>query len=98
MEIRILKQHCVFRTLCKTNKIGYFSLSFDYSKFCGKNVYSIYYYYRYYYFVIIIIFFCRNLFLRIAGKIANIRTRKNVVPHGSLIMLLPDLTVKRNII
>ena len=30
MEIHILKQHYVLRTLCKTNKIGYFSLSFDY--------------------------------------------------------------------
>ena len=46
--------------------------------------------------LLLLFFFCRNLFLRIAGKIANIRTRKNVVPHGSLIMLLPDLTVKRN--
>ena len=43
-------------------------------------------------------FFLPELILRIAGKIANIRTRKNFVPHGSLIMLLPDLTVKRNII
>ena len=30
MEIHILKQHYVLRTLCKTNKIDYFSLSFDY--------------------------------------------------------------------
>ena len=37
-------------------------------------------------------FFCGNLFLRIAGKIANIvkiRTRKNFVPHG--ISSLSDL-------
>ena len=43
-------------------------------------------------------FFLPELILRIAGKIANIRTRKNVVPLGSLIMLLPDLTVKQKII
>ena len=33
----------------------------------------------------VIIFICRNLFLQIAGKIANIakiRTRKSFVPHG----------------
>ena len=48
--------------------------------------------------LLLLFFFCRNLFLRIAGKIANIRTRKDVAPLGSLIMLLPDLTVKRNII
>ena len=29
-----------------------------------------------------VIFICGNLFLRIAGKIARIRTRKNFVPHG----------------
>ena len=61
--------------------------------FCGKNVYSIYYYCCYYYFIIIISF-CRNPFLRIAGKNANVRTRKNFVPHGSLIMLLHNLTVR----
>ena len=27
---------------------------------------------------------CGNLFLRIAGKIAEIRTRKNFVPHGKM--------------
>ena len=27
-------------------------------------------------------FICRSLFLRMAGKIAKIRTRKNFVPHG----------------
>ena len=43
-------------------------------------------------------FFLPELILRIAGKIANTRTRKNVVPLGSLIMLLPDLTVKQKII
>ena len=36
--------------------------------FCEKNV--------------CVNFFCGNLFLRIAGKIAKIRTRKNFVPHG----------------
>ena len=36
-------------------------------------------------------FFLPELILRIAGKIANIRTRKNVAPLGSLIMLLPRL-------
>ena len=30
----------------------------------------------------VVIFICRNLFFRIAGKTAKIRTRKNVVPHG----------------
>ena len=30
-----------------------------------------------------VIFICGNVFLRIAGKIAKIRTRKNFVPHGS---------------
>ena len=29
-----------------------------------------------------VIFICGKLFLRIAGKIAKIRTRKNFVPHG----------------
>ena len=29
-----------------------------------------------------IVFICGNLFLRIAGKIAKIRTRKNFVRHG----------------
>ena len=29
-----------------------------------------------------VIFICGNLLLRIAGKIAKIRTRKNFVPHG----------------
>ena len=29
-----------------------------------------------------VIFICGNLFLRIAGKIAKIRTRKNFVPHA----------------
>ena len=43
-------------------------------------------------------FFLPELILRIAGKIANTRTRKNVAPLGSLIMLLPDLTVKQKII
>ena len=55
----------------------------------------IFYYYCFYY--IVIIFVLPELILRIAGKIANIRTRKNVVPLGSLVMLLL-LTVKRNII
>ena len=36
-------------------------------------------------------FFLPELILRIAGKIENIRTRKNVPPLGSLIMLLPWL-------
>ena len=36
-------------------------------------------------------FFLPELILQIAGKIANIRTRKNVAPLGSLIMLLPRL-------
>ena len=30
MEKHILKQHYGLRTLCKTNKRGYFPLSFDY--------------------------------------------------------------------
>ena len=30
-----------------------------------------------------VIFICGNLFLRIAGKIAKIRARKNFVPHGN---------------
>ena len=30
---------------------------------------------------------CGNLFLRISGKIAKNRTRKNFVPHGSLIKM-----------
>ena len=30
-----------------------------------------------------VIFICGNLFLRIAGKIAKIRTLKIFVPHGS---------------
>ena len=34
-----------------------------------------------------VIFICRNLFLQIAGKIANIRTRKNFVPYGILFCL-----------
>ena len=48
MEIHSLKQHYVFRTLCKTNKIGYFSLSFYYKDatslfvlyFCVANLSS----------------------------------------------------------
>ena len=52
----------------------------------------------YIYIYIYFFFFLRELILRIAGKIANTRTRKNVVPLGSLIMLLPDLTVKQKII
>ena len=52
----------------------------------------------YIYIYIYIFFFLPELILRIAGKIANTRTRKNVVPLGSLIMLLPDLTVKQKII
>ena len=51
-----------------------------------------------YIYIYIFFFFLRELILRIAGKIANTRTRKNVVPLGSLIMLLPDLTVKQKII
>ena len=31
-----------------------------------------------------VIFVCGNLFLRIAGKIAKIRTRKNFVPHSKI--------------
>ena len=31
----------------------------------------------------VVIFICGNLFLRIAGRIAKIRTLKNFVPHGS---------------
>ena len=38
--------------------------------FCGKNICGN------------VIFICGNLFLRIAGKIAKIGTRKNFVPHG----------------
>ena len=49
-------------------------------------------------YIYIFFFFLPELILRIAGKIANTRTRKNVVPLGSLIMLLPDLTVKQKII
>ena len=30
-----------------------------------------------------VINFCGNLFLQIAGKIAKIRTGKNLVPHGN---------------
>ena len=51
-----------------------------------------------YIYIYIYFFFLPELILRIAGKIANTRTRKNVVPLGSLIMLLPDLTVKQKII
>ena len=51
-----------------------------------------------YIYIYIFFFFLPELILRIAGKIANTRTRKNVVPLGSLIMLLPDLTVKQKII
>ena len=29
-----------------------------------------------------VIFICGNIFLRVAGKTAKIRTRKNFVPHG----------------
>ena len=29
-----------------------------------------------------VIFICGNLFLRIAGKVAKLRTRKNFAPHG----------------
>ena len=48
----------------------------------------IFYYCCFYY--IVIIFVLPELILRIAGKIANITTRKNVVPLalGRLIMLL----------
>ena len=48
--------------------------------------------------LLLLFFFLPEPILRIAGKIANTRTRKNVVPLGSLIMLLPDLTVKQKII
>ena len=51
-----------------------------------------------YIYIYFFFFFLPELILRIAGKIANTRTRKNVVPLGSLIMLLPDLTVKQKII
>ena len=30
----------------------------------------------------VVIFICKNLFLRIAGKIAKIRAHKNFVSHG----------------
>ena len=30
-----------------------------------------------------VMFICENVFLRIAGKIAKIKTRKNFVPHGN---------------
>ena len=54
--------------------------------------------YIYIYIFFFFFFFLPELILRIAGKIANTRTRKTVVPLGSLIMLLPDLTVKQKII
>ena len=49
---------------------GEFKLQNIYSgvNFCGK--------------MFAVIFICENLFLRIAGKIAEIRPRKNFVPHG----------------
>ena len=31
-----------------------------------------------------VIFICGNLFLRVTGKIAKIRTRKNFVPHDKM--------------
>ena len=34
-----------------------------------------------------VIFICGNLFLQIAGKIANIRTCKNFLPHGMIFCL-----------
>ena len=45
-----------------------------------------------------VIFICRNLFVRIAGKIAKIRARKNFVPHGNPkkaknLQVLLDLTL-----
>ena len=32
--------------------------------------------------MVAVIFICGNLFLRMAGKIAKIRTRRNFVPHS----------------
>jgi len=52
--------------LCSEFKLENISL---WGKFLQKKMFAV-------------IFICGNLFLRIAGKIAKIRTRKNFAPHG----------------
>ena len=53
--------------------------------FCGNKMFAV-------------IFMHGNLFLRIAGKIAKIRTRKNFVPHGTFIRSATDLMFEGSIV